>query len=1113
MRRVGVAGARGYVPAVQGWRRSRLRASRASRSLLAGVITALCFLGFAALALWHLKLDALDEARDDIDRLGQTLAVQTTRTLQGIDLVARAEQEAFTQPAAWQEPARAVQARLQTNLLRLPAAAGMAIADRQGHVVYASGSLPAKGADLVEHVRFFAQRDALQFPVYASPSAAEEVFGARAIWLSRRITGRDGQLMGIVAVSVHADYFRDLYRSQAGRRADLITLQRADGSVVLSYDPASDMPFPAPATETTPAVARISSVHALNRFPLFLQTSIAPSTALAGWKTTARLVGGSAAFAAALLGLLAGILAHQSQQHERDRERLREHQDLLQEAQRIAHVGSWSYDSRTGLVQCSEETRRILALEPAAAWRRHEVLSRVHPADRSLLVHAVLTCRRGGRGDVELRVGFRRHYERWVLVRTAVPQDPGAEVVPGALVDITERKAAETSRAQLAAIVESTEDGVMSMSPEGTILAWNRAAQRLFGYAPAEALGRGISSLFPADQASDTHRLLGIVAAGRSVEHYDTVRRSKHGDEVHVSLTVSPILDERERITAASFVARDITAQKKSQMRRNVEHAVMRALLETESTDRAMLRVIRTLCQALGWDYGARWSRDPADQCLVPVETWCSPALEAAGLPAAPQDAGELYPHLVQRVWETGWTILRPDLGHTELPAPPAAAAVGLRSALVFPIKSQNGPVGVLHFLTRELRDTDDELLETTEMIGSQLGQYIERQRAEQERALADARLHRIMANIPDVVFQYKRAPDGSFSFPFISGRVFDLYGEHAADVLRDHLLVFAPVREDQRRELAKSMLRSKRTGMPWSFETLVRCRNGVRRWIRGQASVSYGADGSVYWDGVLTDITPQKRAALEILTLNEKLEQRVAERTHQLEAINQELEAFSYSVSHDLRVPLRAVEGYTRLLQDQYAPQLDQTGLHYLERIGHAAQRMSELVDDLLQLARISRSELKPGPVDLSRMAHEILRALAEDAPQRRVATQVEEKVQVEGDARLLRIVLENLIGNAWKFTQHTSDAVIAFGRQELAGDEVVYVRDNGAGFDMKRAHKLFGAFQRLHRSTDFEGNGIGLATVRRIITLHGGKAWATSAVNEGATFYFTLSGAYRAR
>ena len=1110
MRRVGVAGTRGHAPAGQGWKRTRMRASR---SLLAGMATALCFLGFAALALWYLRLDALAEAQYELDRVGQALAVQTTRTLQGIDLVARAEQEQFARPAAWQESPRAVQARLQSNLQRLPAAAGMAIADREGHVVYASHALSAKDADLAEHVLFFSQRDALQFPLYASTPAAEKLFGVRTFWLSRRITGRDGQFMGIVAVSVHADYFRDLYRSQAGERVDLITVHRSDGTAIFTYEPAAEMPFLASAPEAAPGAPRISSVHALNRLPLFLQTSLAQSTTLAGWSRTARLVGGSAGIAAVLLGLLAGILARQSQQHERDKQRLREHQELLQEAQRIAHVGSWSYDSRTGLVQCSEETRRILALEPAAAWRRHEVLSRVHPADRSLLVHAVLTCRRGGQGDVELRVGFRRHYERWVLVRTAVPQDPGAEIIPGALVDITERKAAEASRAQLAAIVESTEDGVMSMSPEGTILAWNRAAQRLFGHAPAEALGRNISSLFPADQASDTHRLLGIVAAGRSIEHYDTIRRSKHGDDVHVSLTVSPILDERERITAASFMARDITAQKKSQMRRNVEHAVMRALLEAESTDRAMLRVIRTLCQALGWDYGARWSRDPSEQCLVPVESWCSPALEAAGLPATPQDAGELYPHLVQRVWETGWTILRPDLGHAELPAPPAAAAAGLRSALVFPIKSQSGPVGVLQFLTRELRDTDDELLETTEMIGSQLGQYIERQRAEQERAWADARLHRIMANIPDVVFQYKRAPDGSFSFPFISERVYDLYGEHAADVLRDHMLVFAPVREDQRRDLAKSMLRSKRTGMPWSFETLVRCKTGIRRWIRGQASVSYAADGSVYWDGVLTDITPQKRAALEILTLNEKLEQRVAERTHQLEAINQELEAFSYSVSHDLRVPLRAVEGYTRLLQDQYAPQLDENGLHYLDRVGHATRRMSELVDDLLQLARISRSELKSGPVDLSRMAHEILHALSEDAPQRHVATQVEDGVQMQGDARLLRIVLENLIGNAWKFTQRTSDAVIAFGRQELDGDEVIYVRDNGAGFDMKRAHKLFGAFQRLHRSTDFEGNGIGLATVRRIITLHGGKTWATGAINEGATFYFTLSGAYRPR
>lgn len=1111
MERAGGAHARGNTTAAQNLACARFAASLTGRPALAGIGACLLFLAIVTLVLWHLRTDALTEVRHNQHALGRALAEQTSRALLAVEVDLRAEQQRFERPAAWKESPSGIHARLQSQVSRLPAVAGIGIADRNGRIVHASDTLAAPGGSVPDIEHFLAQSGALGYPVYAA-RAVTAMFGGRTVWLIRRLVTTEGQVMGYFAVALHAEYFEDLFRSLAGETSR-ISLDRPDGATVVAYESADQSLHVAGIDAGDEDLQYITTLHPVHRYPLLLKTSLSEASALAPWTRTAYAGGAIGSLGALLVGLLASVHARQTQHYERDKRRLRENQELLQETQRISHVGSASYDTRTGLVHCSEEARRILALEPAVAWRRHEVLSRVHPADRRVLVHALVTCRRGGHTDVELRVGFRRHYERWVLVRTAVAGDMGAPVVRVALVDITERKAAELSRAQLAAIVESTEDAVMSMTPEGSILAWNRAAQRFFGYSAGEVIGRNIDTVFPADQTADTRRLLDMVASGRSIEHYDTVRRSKDGSEIHVALTVSPILDERDRITAASFMVRDITAQKKSQMRRNVEHAVMRALLEDGSTDRAMLRVIRTLCQALGWDYGARWSRDAGGQRLVPAESWCSPALNAGDITWSADGEG-MYRHLVQRVWETGWTLLRQDLAlDPEAASSPFAVAVGLRCALIFPIKSQSGAIGVLQFLTRDLSDADAGLLETADMIGSQLGQYIERQRAEEERLAADSRLHHIMANIPDAVFQFKRSPDGTFSFPFISERVSDLYGERPADVVRDHTLIFAPVREDHRKQLQKSMLRSKRTGQPWFFETLIRCKNGTRRWIRGQASVSYGSDGTVYWDGVLTDITAQKRAALEILTLNEELEQRVTERTHQLEAINQELEAFSYSVSHDLRVPLRAMEGYTRLLQDQYGMQLDDNARHYMERVVNATRRMSELVDDLLQLARVSRSELKSGPVDLSAMANDILRALAEDAPQRHAETQVQENIAVQGDARLLRIVLENLIGNAWKFTQHTEHATIVFGKQELNGETAIFVRDNGAGFDMKRAHKLFGAFQRLHRSTDFEGNGIGLATARRIITLHGGRAWATGAVNAGATFYFTIAASSRGR
>lgn len=235
------------------------------------------------------------------------------------------------------------------------------------------------------------------------------------------------------------------------------------------------------------------------------------------------------------------------------------------------------------------------------------------------------------------------------------------------------------------------------------------------------------------------------------------------------------------------------------------------------------------------------------------------------------------------------------------------------------------------------------------------------------------------------------------------------------------------------------------------------------------------------------------------------ELEQRVAERTAQLEAANKELEAFSYSVSHDLRAPLRAIESFSRLMQEQ-AAQLDADGQHYLRRVREATQRMGQLIEDLLRLSRITRAEVRRGPVSLSRLARIVAAELQHLHPERAVTCMITEDINAEGDEQLLRIVLENLLGNAWKFTVHQPQARIEFGRAEHERRPVYFVRDNGAGFDMVYSHRLFGAFQRLHSETEFPGSGVGLATVQRIIHRHGGRIWAEGAVNQGATFYFTL-------
>jgi light-regulated signal transduction histidine kinase (bacteriophytochrome) len=251
-----------------------------------------------------------------------------------------------------------------------------------------------------------------------------------------------------------------------------------------------------------------------------------------------------------------------------------------------------------------------------------------------------------------------------------------------------------------------------------------------------------------------------------------------------------------------------------------------------------------------------------------------------------------------------------------------------------------------------------------------------------------------------------------------------------------------------------------------------------------------------------IRDVTERKRMEEDVQKLNEDLKQRAA----QLEAANKELEAFSYSVSHDLRAPLRSIDGFSHVVLEDYGEQLPADARDYLERVRAAAQRMATLIDDLLNLSRVTRTALQPRFINLSKMAEEIIESLRETARERQVTFSITPDLMVEADPHLMNIVLENLLNNAWKFTSKREQTIIEFGQQSRAKQRTFYVRDNGVGFDMAYVDKLFGVFQRLHSISEFPGTGVGLATVHRIITIHGGRIWAESAEGKGTTFYFTL-------
>jgi signal transduction histidine kinase len=253
-------------------------------------------------------------------------------------------------------------------------------------------------------------------------------------------------------------------------------------------------------------------------------------------------------------------------------------------------------------------------------------------------------------------------------------------------------------------------------------------------------------------------------------------------------------------------------------------------------------------------------------------------------------------------------------------------------------------------------------------------------------------------------------------------------------------------------------------------------------------------------------EVVERTAAEQEVKRLNEILESRVRERTRQLEAAKNELEAFAYSVSHDLRAPLRSIDGFSAILLEDHAAALDGEAQDCLKRIRLATKRMSILINDLLSLSRVTRSVMRRQSIELSALAEEIAAELRQREPAREVDFAILPGATVMADPGLMRVVMENLLGNAWKFTSRHDRAKVEFGRLERDGAIAFYVRDDGAGFDPAQANRLFGPFQRLHSSGEFEGSGIGLATVSRIIHRHGGQVWAEGAAGQGATFYFTL-------
>jgi PAS domain S-box-containing protein len=360
--------------------------------------------------------------------------------------------------------------------------------------------------------------------------------------------------------------------------------------------------------------------------------------------------------------------------------------------------------------------------------------------------------------------------------------------------------------------------------------------------------------------------------------------------------------------------------------------------------------------------------------------------------------------------------------------------------------------------------------------------------------------LDSIVENIPNMVF-VKDAKDLRFVLFNKAGE--SLLGYARADLLGKNDYDFFPKEQaDFFVQKDRDVLNSGNL-LDIPEEPLQTRHQGLRFLHTRKIPILDSSGKPLYLLGISDDITERKAQAENFRKLNEQLAQNVRE----LESVNRELESFSYSVSHDLRAPLRSIDGFSRIVMDDCAGKLGAESMGHLQRIRGATQRMGRLIDDMLELSRVTRVEMNRHPVDLSAMAGAILDDLKNSQPARRVNVTIQPNMTAVGDAQLLRVMLDNLLGNAWKFTSKKDDGRIEFGTNDGdIGERVYFVRDNGAGFDSNHAIKLFGAFQRLHGTDEFPGTGIGLATAQRIVRRHGGRIWAEGTVDKGATFYFTL-------
>jgi PAS domain S-box-containing protein len=681
----------------------------------------------------------------------------------------------------------------------------------------------------------------------------------------------------------------------------------------------------------------------------------------------------------------------------------------------------------------------------------------VHPSARSMSAGRDLFGRRKDGSEVPIEIGL-----------NPIETDEGAFVL-ASIIDITERKAGEISlrdsEQRLNTVIENLTEGLVIADLDGQLLHWNKAALKMHGFASMD------ECLLKLPEFANIIELSTIDGSILPLEDWPLSRVIRDGNLRDLEIRIRRLDCDWQRVLnyGGSIVNEGPGRQ--------VAFVTIGDITERKLAAENLRRSQEQLSGVIGSAMDAIISVDEEQRIVLfnaaAEKMFLYPAEDAIGQP--------LDRFIPERFRHTHKNHVA-DFGNTHV------------------TRRSMGTLGALYGLRADGEEFPIEAsISQIESQGRKIFTVILRDITERKRS--EEALNE-QARILDLAPVMIRDLNGGISF-WNTGveKMFGWTKEEAVGKI-SHKLLHTEFPQPLNQIKAKLYARGH-----WEGETVHLRKDGQRIVVASQWALHRDAQDKPKAVVVVNnDITDRKQAEKEIRRLNEELEQRVADRTAQLEAANKELEAFSYSVSHDLRAPLRHIDGFSQALLEDYTDKLDDEGQNYLREVRGATQEMAQLIEDLLQLARVTRTEMRREIVDLSATARAVVAELQSREPQRVVTIKIEDGLAGRCDKRLLKVVLVNLLGNAWKFTSKQLNAEIEFGHEENNGGSSFFVRDNGAGFDMSYVGKLFGAFQRLHTAGEFQGTGIGLATVQRIVYRHGGRVWAEAAVNQGATFYFTL-------